>query len=65
MADEDKESRGRRREFRRESSDYVFVACLFIGIGVGIALNQVAVGVLVGLGVGFLGLFIARWKGVK
>ena len=63
IADEDKESRSRRREFRQKPGDLVFVACLLIGIGVGIAINQVAVAVLIGLGVGFLGLVIVRWKG--
>ena len=62
LADEDKESKSRRREFRQKPGDLVFVACLLIGIGVGIVLNQVAVAVLIGLGVGFLGLVIVRWK---
>ena len=32
----------------------VFLACLFIGLGVGVALDEAGVGVLIGLGVGFL-----------
>jgi hypothetical protein len=65
MADEEKEYGSRRRNFRQKPGDLVFAACLFIGLGVGIALNQVAAGVLIGLGVGFLGLVIVRWKGVQ
>lgn len=64
MADEEKES-GSRREFRKDLAFLVFVACLLIGIGIGIAYDQVVVGVLVGLGCGFLGSFIVRWKGTK
>lgn len=36
----------------------VFTGCLFIGLGLGIYFNQVAVGVLVGMGVGFIGMGI-------
>lgn len=64
VADEEKES-GSRREFRKDLAFLVFVACLLIGIGIGIAYDQVVVGVLVGLGCGFLGSFIVRWKGTK
>lgn len=64
MADEEKES-GNRREFRRDLAFLVFMACLLIGIGIGIAYDQVVVGVLVGLGCGFLGSFVVRWKGAK
>jgi len=34
--------------------EFVFVGPLMIGIGLGIYINQVAVGALVGLGVGFI-----------
>lgn len=36
-------------------SGLIFLAGLFIGIGVGMLYGQVAVGTLIGLGVGFLG----------
>ncbi len=65
MADEEKESGGKGREFRKDLAFLVFMACLLIGIGIGIAYDQVTVGVLSGLGCGFLGSFIVRWKGVK
>ena len=38
--------------------DLIFVACLFIGLGLGMLYGNVAVGVLIGLGCGFLGMFI-------
>ena len=36
------------------AGEFVFVGPLLIGIGLGIYFNQVAVGALVGLGVGFI-----------
>ncbi len=65
MTDEEKESGGKSREFRKDLAFLVFIACLLIGIGIGIAYDQVTAGVLIGLGCGFLGSFIVRWKGVK
>jgi hypothetical protein len=65
MADEEKESGTKGLEFIKDSAFLVFIACLLIGIGMGIAYDQVAVGVLIGLGCGFLGSFIVRWKGVQ
>ena len=32
----------------------VFVGCMFIGLGIGILYNKTAVGVILGLGVGFI-----------
>jgi hypothetical protein len=65
LAGEEKESGGKGREFRKDLAFLVFMACLLIGIGIGITYDQVTAGVLIGLGCGFLGSFIVRWKGAK
>lgn len=63
MADEEKESKDKTSSRRkRDLGGAIFLACLFIGLGVGLALNEVAVGVLIGLGVGILGSLVVRWK---
>jgi hypothetical protein len=46
----------------RQLVSAVFLACLFIGLGVGIALDEAGVGVLIGLGVGFLVSAIVGWR---
>ena len=43
-----------------EGGGIAFVGSLFIGIGLGIKYNQVAVGVMLGLGVGFLLMAIIK-----
>jgi hypothetical protein len=50
MANNEKGSAGKGREFRKDLAFLVFIACLLIGIGIGIAYDQVTVGVLIGLG---------------
>ena len=37
----------------------LILACLFIGVGIGMVLDHTAAGTLIGLGVGFLAAFIA------
>lgn len=34
----------------------VLVGCMFIGIGLGMLYHQTAIGVMIGLGVGFIGM---------
>lgn len=40
----------------------IFVGCMFIGMGVGMYFDKMTVGVLVGMGVGFLSSAIAKAK---
>ena len=42
---------------------YIFVGCMFIGMGIGAALDKGGVGTMVGMGVGFLASAI--YKGEK
>jgi len=39
---------------KESKSDFVFVGCLMLGIGIGLYFGRPDVGVLVGLGVGFI-----------
>jgi len=42
----------------KKPRDLLFLACLFIGLGVGLVLGRAGTGVLIGIGVGFLAAFI-------
>ena len=42
----------------KKPRDLLFLACLFIGLGVGINYDKTAIGVLIGIGVGFLAAFL-------
>jgi len=42
------------KKVKDKKSDLVFVGCLFLGLGTGMYFGNVAVGVLIGLGVGFI-----------
>jgi len=42
-------------------SGLVFVGCLFVGLAAGLLTGQVAVGILGGLGVGFIGIAVVRY----
>jgi hypothetical protein len=45
---------------RGGSSGLVFVGCLMLGLAIGILVGNAAVGVLGGLGVGFIAMAIVR-----
>ena len=38
----------------------IFVGCMFIGLGIGMLYNKTAVGVILGLGVGFIVMGLIR-----
>ena len=46
---------------RRGVSGLIFVGCLMIGLAIGFLIGNVAAGLLGGLGVGFIGMAIARY----
>ncbi|MEZ4501469.1 MAG: hypothetical protein R3C39_02470 [Dehalococcoidia bacterium] len=50
----------RRRRGRSGASGLALVAGLFIGIGIGMLVDEVAAGLMLGLGVGFLAMGILR-----
>jgi hypothetical protein len=41
---------------------FVFVGCIIIGLGFGLAFNLMPGALIIGVGVGFLGMGIARYK---
>lgn len=49
------------KDSRSGVSGLAFVGCLLIGLAIGILTGNVAVGLLGGLGVGFIALAIARY----
>lgn len=36
------------------TGSYIFVGCMFIGMGIGMALGDTGIGMFIGMGVGFL-----------
>jgi len=57
MADETEE-----RKKRKGISGLVFVACLFLGLGIGIGLDCMPAALFVGMAVGFIAMAIIRLK---
>jgi len=53
------------KEDARHFSGLVFVACMFIGAGVGLAFGRPDVGGAIGMGVGFFLMGLIRVKGVQ
>jgi len=43
-------------------ASFVFVGCLIIGLGVGIGFGFMPAAIIIGLGVGFIAMGIARYK---
>ena len=40
----------------------LFVACMFLGMGLGMLFNKTGAGTIIGLGAGFLAVFIVKRK---
>jgi len=40
----------------------VFIGCMFIGMGIGMYLDKMTVGIMIGMGVGFIASAIVRAK---
>ena len=47
-------------KFHKRPGTLLVLAGLFVGLGVGVLINNVAPGVLIGLGIGFLAAYISR-----
>lgn len=41
----------------------VFVCCIILGLGIGMLVNQVGAGVILGVGIGFLGMAFFTYRG--
>jgi hypothetical protein len=54
--------RGEKMKKMKDKNGVLVVAGVLIGTGIGMAYNQVAVGSVIGLGVGFLAMWIASMK---
>lgn len=41
-------------EKQEETSEVLFVGCMFLGMGIGFLLDQIGAGMFIGMGVGFI-----------
>lgn len=54
-------SNEKQEQGRNGASGLIFVGCLMIGLALGFLLNNVVAGLFIGMGVGFIGMAIARY----
>ena len=40
----------------------IFIGCMFVGMGIGMYIDKVSIGTLIGMGVGFIASAIAKSK---
>jgi len=52
-------------ERKQNIGGLIFVAFMFMGIGIGMLLDNVAAGTVIGMGIGFLGMAFVRTKEIK
>lgn len=53
------------KEKRADIGGLIFVGCMFLGIGIGMILENVAAGTVIGMGIGFMGMAFLRTKEIK
>lgn len=46
----------------KEMSNYLFVGCIVIGLGISIATDTMPVGIFIGLGIGFILMGIIHYR---
>ena len=49
-----------KRKKEKHIADLLFIAGLFIGLGIGMIFNHATAGVLIGMGCGFIASFVAK-----
>lgn len=49
-------------EEKKDISGYIFVGCILIGVAIGMYLNKVAMGSVLGVGVGFIAKYLVASK---
>jgi hypothetical protein len=49
-------------EEKKDNSGYVFVGCILIGVAIGMYYNKVAIGSILGVGVGFISRYFVAPK---
>jgi len=52
------------KNIKYKNSGFIFSGCMFIGLGLGFYFGEVAIGVLIGMGVGFIAMDLMNSKNV-
>jgi uncharacterized membrane protein len=48
------------KNYANKTAGAIFIGCMFIGMGVGMAMHNTGIGLFIGMGVGFLGSAMYR-----